>query len=94
MFGKVIKDMFTENDGESVDIARVLVAFGAFTGIPFFLFMTWQSVQNDPTRHFAMNEFAGAFAMILTSVAGCILSVAVKQRTDTPINRPDQQERQ
>jgi hypothetical protein len=89
MFGKVVKDSFTENDGKSFDLARILVAFGAITGIPFFLGMEAFSVYNDPTHHFEMQAFAGAFATILGAIAMNILAVAAKQKTDLPVT-PDQ----
>jgi membrane associated rhomboid family serine protease len=85
VWGKVFKDCFTENNGESYDLARILAAFCAVTGIPFFLFMSAYSVIHDPNHHFEMQSFAAAFGMIVGSIAGLILSVAVKQKTDLPL---------
>jgi hypothetical protein len=87
---KVFKDCFTENDGKSYDLARFLAAFGALTGIPFFLGMTAYSVISDPAHHFEMQAFAGAFATILGALALHVGAIALKQRTDLPIP-PDQQ---
>jgi fluoride ion exporter CrcB/FEX len=82
---KIFVDSFTENDGKSFDLARILAAFAALTGIPFFLALTAYSVLNDPSHHFEMQGFAGAFTTIMGGIAVNIGAIAMKQRTDLPV---------
>lgn len=94
MLNKVFKDSFTENDGQSFDIARILLAFAAMTGLPFFFIMTAYSVYTDPTHHFDGRSFAEAFGIIVAAIAAHVLTIAVKQRTDTPVpnDQPESQQ--
>jgi hypothetical protein len=80
---KLIKDCLTENDGQSYDVTRVIVALVGTSGFPTFLGCTIYSVWSNPDHHFDMQSFGISMCAMLTGLCAAAIGIGQKQRTDT-----------
>jgi hypothetical protein len=79
---KLIKDILTENNGESYDIARVAIALVVIFGIPLLI---WGSVYHTlhPEHPFDAQGVGIALGSLLAGICAATISIGQKQKTDT-----------
>lgn len=81
---KFIKDILTENDGQSYDITRVAIALVTLLGIPTLL---WGSIYStlNPDKHFDAQGVGIALGSLLAGICAAAIGIGQKQKTDQPV---------
>jgi hypothetical protein len=85
---KLVHDCLTENDGQTYCPFRVSGLFLNLMGFPTFIGCSLYSVFRD--HHFDMIAFGTAFGAMLSGCAVLAGGVAMKARTDNPLQEQQQ----